>query len=350
MIKINARSPFYLDVDAQGTIEPPTTQTIQVECSTTHNTGLDVGNTIYELNTEETGTVTIAISGNDVPIRYKVEWNGVEQTDTKFIGLNTFDGALLLAGVPQADIATASPSNKTRTLTFNKTASTPTLVKITASAPLENDQYSLTFSCPVAPVVIDTNTQINIWFDGSGSMNGTLPPLQAMVANELKSCLIQFYGNDSAKYDQYVQVRSFVWERTFQEGFKEPDVAGATKVWNFVFQDEATSVYMNYTFDNQIRTKAFEEDILAARTMLSSNPSGYVIPVIFQVQAFPEFKKFLKAVEDGEGRYTLPYNLTDLSNRIKFYYDVQQNNYTANYYRDLVIQAVNDLGFSITCP
>ena len=352
MIKINARSPFYLDVDAEVNIEPPTqqTQTIQVECGSTHNTGTDVGDTIYEFNTEETGNVSIAISGNDVPIRYKVEWDGVEQSDTKFIGLNTFDGALLLAGVAQSDIATASPSNKNTTITFNKTTSTPTLVKITAFAPLPNDQYSLQFTCPVAPIVIDTNTQINLWFDASGSMDGTLTPLQIMVATELKDCLVQFYGNDSAKYDEYVKVREFRFERTFKRAFETPDVAGATKVWNFVFQDEASLVYMDYTFDNQIRTTEFETDITDARSILSSNPSGYIIPVIFEVQAFPEFKKFLQAVENGEGRYTLPYNLSDLSNRMKFYYDVQQNNYTANYYRDLVIQAVNDLGFSITCP
>ena len=363
MIKINARSPFYLDVDAaEGAalpppIEPPaqTTQTLQVTCGTTHNTGLDVGNTIYELNTEETGTVSIDIVGNDVPIRYKVEWDGVEQVDTKFVGLSDFDNQLLLTGVAQADIDTANPSNKTRTLTFNKTTSTPTLIKITALAPLVNDQYSLTFSCPTAPISIDTDTQINLWFDSSGSMDETLAPLQAMVAGNLKDCLIQFYGNDSAKYDSLVRVREFSSEFGFERARQQPDVAGAAKVWNFIFQDEATTSYMNYTFDNQVRTGGYETDITFLRKALASNPTGRIVPVFFQVQHTflgVEYKKLMEAVENDDGRYEPPFNLSDLSSKVKFYYDIQDGvTYAANptYYRDLIIQAVNDLGFSITC-
>ena len=364
MIKINARSPFYLDVDAaEGAalpppIEPPTqqTQTIQVTCGTTHNTGLDVGDTIYELNTVETGTVGIAIVGNDVPIRYKVEWDGVEQVDTKFVGLSDFDNELLSIGVAQSDIATASPSNKTRTLTFNKTTSTPTLIKITAIAPLVNDQYSLTFSCPTAPISISIDTQINLWFDATSSMTETLAPLQAMVAGNLKDCLIQFYGNDSAKYDSLVKVREFSNEFGFERAKQSPDVAGAAKVWNFVFQDEATTAYMNYTFDNQVITGNYKTDIRFLRKALADNPTGYIVPVFFQVQHTHlgvEYKKFMQAVENDDGLYTPPFNLSDLSSEVKFYYDVQDGiTYAANptYYRNLVIQAINDLGFSITCP
>ena len=362
MIKINARSPFYLDVDAaEGAalpppIEPPaqTTQTLQVSCGTTHNTGTDVGNTIYELNTVETGNLSIVITGNDIPIRYKVEWDGVQQADTKFIGFNDFDGALLLAGVQQADIATASPSNKTTTITFNKTTSTPTLVKITALAPLVNDQYSLTFTCPTAPISINSDTQINLWFDDSGSMFETLAPLQEMVAGNLKSCLLQLYGNDSAKYDELVKVKLFKEERMFLQAATLPDVVGATKVWNFVFQDEAMTIYKNYHFSNQILEPAYVEDITALRAVLLNNPTGYVVPVFFQVKTYhEEFKSFLKAVEIGEGKYIPPFNLQDKAGEVKFYYDVEDGTtYASNptYYRDFIIQAVNDLGFSITCP
>jgi hypothetical protein len=362
MIKINARSPFYLDVDAtEGAVLPPpieppaqTTETLQVSCGTTHNTGIDVGNTIYELNTVETGNLSIVITGNDIPIRYKVEWDGVEQTDTKFIGLNDWDGALLLAGVAQSDIATASPSNKNTTITFNKTTSTPTLVKITALAPLVNDQYSLAFTCPVAPISINTDTQINLWFDNSGSMDGTLAPLQDMVAGNLKSCLLQFYGNDSAKYDNLVQVKLFNNERGFIAGATLPDVVGATKVWNFVFQDEAMPVYKDYIFDNQIRKQAYDDDMSNLRKVMLNNPTGYVVPVFFQVVAWhQEFKRFLQGVQNGEGRYFAPFGLADKTSETKFYYDVEDGvTYASNpaYYRDLIIQAVNDLGFTITCP
>ena len=185
-------------------------------------------------------------------------------------------------------------------------------------------------------------------------MDGTLAPLQDMVAGNLKTCLIQFYGNDSAKYDSLVKVRLFKGERMFREAASLPDVAGATNVWNFVFGDEATSIYMPPSFDNQIRTQYYEGDIANLRSVLLNNPTGYVVPVIFQVKYhWDEYKKFLQAVETGEGRYFPPFNLEDKTSEVKFYYELEDGITYANnptYYRDFVIQAVNDLGFSITCP
>ena len=185
-------------------------------------------------------------------------------------------------------------------------------------------------------------------------MDGTLAPLQDMVAGNLKTCLIQFYGNDSAKYDSLVKVREFKGERMFREAASLPDVAGATNVWNFVFGDEATYIYMATYFDNQIRTISYEEDIANLRSVLLNNPTGYVVPVMFQVQSYlNEYKKFLQGVENGEGRYFAPFGLADKTSEVKFYYDLEDGITYANnpnYYRDFVIQAVNDLGFTITCP
>jgi hypothetical protein len=42
-------------------------------------------------------------------------------------------------------------------------------------------------------------------------------------------------------------------------------------------------------------------------------------------------------------------NLADLKDQVKIYYDITPAS-TSLYYRDLVIQAINDLGFSVTCP
>jgi len=359
MKKINARSPFFLDVDAETNIPNPTspTQTIQVNCGDTYNTGLDVGDTIYEFSTPETGNVQIEVSGNYVPVKFVVEWDGVEQVNTGYIGLNTIDFALLLSGVQQSEINTGNPSTKNTTLTFNKTTQTPELIRVTATAPLVNDEYTLTFNCPEPPaVVIEQTTQINIWFDNSGSMNSTLSPLQSMVAGNLKSCLVQFYNNDGAEYDKYVQIQQFAYERTFEVAASQPTVQGATNCINIIFQDEASLIYHSGNpFSDQFMTTAYELDVVALRNVFTNNFKGYVTPIIFQVQSatFPQFKQLLQAVETGQGRYSQGYGLEDYTDRVKFYYDVQNGvSYNSNptYYRDKIIQGINDLGFSITCP
>jgi len=77
----------------------------------------------------------------------------------------------------------------------------------------------------------------------------------------------------------------------------------------------------------------------------------------FSSFATADYKNFLQTAQYGilspNSNYPLPYNLSDLTDRVKFYYDVQQGiTYASDptYYRNLIIQAINDLGFSITCP
>jgi|11_taG_2_1085331.scaffolds.fasta_scaffold03026_4 hypothetical protein len=356
MIKINARSPFYLEADI-GDIPPPTspTKTIQVQCGDTYNTGIDVGNTIYEVSTSETGTMTIDVTGNDVPVKFIVEWDGVEQVNTGFIGFDQYDQELLLAGVQQSEINTGDPSNKTTTLTFNKTSVTPELVTVKAIAPLANDDYSLVFNCPQPQaVVIERNTEINIWFDSSGSMVSTLSPLQSMVENNLKDCLVQYYDNDPDRYDTYVRTRNFSDERTFKIAATLPTIAGATNVINLIFQDEAKVVYHYSTFDAGFRKPTYDSDITNLRNVLSSNPIEYITPIIFQVEFYESaFKDMMQAVENDYGQYSGSFGLKDFNQQVKFYYDLEDGkSYSThpNYYRDYIIQAINDLGFSIVCP
>jgi hypothetical protein len=355
MKKINLRSPFYLFTGQPETTPPIAPQTIPLSCGDTHNIATDVGVVTYQFDTLETGNVDIDISGNDTPIKFTANWDGNSIT-TGYIGLDSFDTELLAAGVPAGEINTANPSNKNTTLTINKTASNPSLVEVVVDAPLVNDAYSITVNCPTSPpVVIEQTTQINIWFDSSGSMNSTLSPLQSMVANNLKSCLVQFYNNDGAEYDKFVQVKSWADERTFNVAGYEPDVLGATNVINLVFQDEAQPVYHPNTFvfnPNATPTGTYTTDITNLRNKLSSNPTGYITPIIFQVEGFDAFKSMMETVENSLGAYSGNLGLFDYPN-VKFYYNLQDGvSYSSNpnYYRDYIIQAFNDLGFSITCP
>lgn len=359
MDKINIRSPYYLTTE-DTPVTPPTPiapQTIQLNCGDTHNTGLDVGNVTYEFNTTNTGDVDIVISGNDVPVKFTVEWDGNTQT-TEYIGLDTFDAQLLAEGVPQSEIATGDPSTKNTTLTINKTAANPSLVKVNALAPLINDSYTLTVNCPAPPpVVIVQTTQINIWFDSSGSMNATLSPLLGMVQNNLKSCLVQFYNNDSAEYDKYVKVRNWPDERTISRVSFEPDVLGATNVINIIFQDEGQIIYHPSTSSfTGTQSSVYLTDIQNYYNIINANSGGYISALIFQVEfsspAYTGFKGLMQAVENGTGLYAGTNGLFG-QNNVKFYYDIQDGvSYSSDpdYYRDFIIQGINDLGFSITCP
>lgn len=153
MLKINTRSPFYLTANSESApvVVPPTApvQTIPVACGDTYNTGTDVGENIFEFDTSEVGDVFITITGNQVPIRFVADWDSNE-VDTGYIGSSDYNQLLLDANVDVADINTASPSNKDTIITINKTTATPTLVTVRAYAPLVNDDYELTFTCPVA--------------------------------------------------------------------------------------------------------------------------------------------------------------------------------------------------------
>jgi len=340
-------------------------QTIQVNCGDTQNVGTDVGVMTYQVNTPETGNFVVNISGSSVPQKFTLKWNGNEAT-TNYIGSDTYDADLLNAGVPQGEISTANPSNKISNLvTIAKSTSTPTLVELVVDAPLVNDEYSVSFTCPVTPaVVIEQTTQINIWFDSSGSMNTTLQPLLDMAAGNLKACLIQFYNDDSAEYDKYVRVSgNNEWqdERTFNRALQPPTVVGATNVINIIFQDEASPIYYDSFNPDFQRKPAFNTDIITLRNALNNNPTGYITPIFFQVKvgigAYTEFFDFMKIVQNGQSNgsnnYAIPYNLSDLSDRVSFKYDILQGiTYASNpnYYRDLIIQSINDLGFSITCP
>ena len=157
MLKINTRSPFYITGNSEDApvVVPPTAplQTIQVDCGDTYNTGTDVGENLFEFNTSEVGTVTLSITGNEVPIRFVSDWDGNE-ADTGYIGSSDYDAQLIAANIDPADINTANPSNKNSIITINKTTATPTLVTLRAYAPLVNDDYEVTFSCPT-PVVAD---------------------------------------------------------------------------------------------------------------------------------------------------------------------------------------------------
>jgi hypothetical protein len=349
-------------------IPPIEPQTLQINCGDTVNVGNDVGVVTYQVNTPETGVFSVDISGSEVPAKFTLKWNGNEAT-TNYIGLDIYDQDLLDAGIPIGEIATGDPSTKaSNSVQITKATQNPELVELIVNAPLVNDSYSLDFNCPVSPPVqIIPTTQINVWFDDSGSMSGTRPRLLDMVNNELKPCLLAYYNNDEAAYNKFVSVRDYggpsydnpdYWE--YNERFPivmawEPDVEDATNCINLVFQDEVGGTYQFSGNANPSYISAsWKYDIAEFKNVINNNETGYVTPVLFQIATYTyeyAFGRFLDFIEYGEGAYApSEYNLKDMADKYIIKRDLIPSNPNPNYYRDKVIQVFNELGLNITCP
>jgi len=135
---------------------------LNVNCGDTINEAAFTGQKVYNIKDvgDKIGDVKIAFKdfSSDIyansllratPVKFTLEWNNTTQT-TGYIGDSVFDSDLTANGVAPADINTASNSNKdfNTELTINKTAPTPSEVKIIAETPLVNDRFSFTINCP----------------------------------------------------------------------------------------------------------------------------------------------------------------------------------------------------------
>ena len=216
--------------------------------------------------------------------------------------------------------------------------------------------YEVSFT-ELEPVEIDENTEINIWFDNSGSMNSTLTPLQNMRDGILKTCLLPFFNNDEQLYNTNVVVKNFTppsanVERTFLVLNTTGTTQNITKVINLVFQDEAQSNYHpnTATFDiNATRTSTYDTDINNFRNTLSLLSLGYYSGVVFRVNTGPNtyegFRQFLVAVRDGLGQYSGQNGLSDKS-EVTFVEYVNAAD-TPTYYANQIITALNTLGYNL---
>ncbi len=205
-------------------------------------------------------------------------------------------------------------------------------------------------------VVIDDKTEINIYFDNSGSMSSTEAPLNTMATTILKNCLLPFYNNDSALYDSRVKVLNMSQvgypERSYGCMARTGTTINITKVINLSFQDEGSAIYHGGTgwTNTQTRTNTFNSDITLLRNNINNNPVDYILGEIFQVETtttgqFAAFRTLLESVDGGLGQYTGAYGLSDKT-EIHNTYGVTPGS-TPQYYMGLIITAINNLGYSI---
>lgn len=204
---------------------------------------------------------------------------------------------------------------------------------------------TLTIDNTIPDLTINVDTHIYIYFDSSGSMNSTLTPLQSMRDNLLKARLLPLYNNDEEAYDAQVVVQNFGDEQTFDQ----LQIGGATPEGNVIvllFQDESNDygVGIGQSF-NGSRTATYDTDIAAFRTALAGYAANYYRAVIFQVEPYAGFKDFITAVKDGTGNYSGSNGLSDKT-EIGYVFDVQDGG-TDVYYLNLVVAALEDLGFTL---
>lgn len=198
--------------------------------------------------------------------------------------------------------------------------------------------------------VIDFQTEINIWFDDSGSMDETLAPLEEMKDTILKNALLPIYNNDEVLYDEKVQIL-YMGSETIEEystyeacilcAAKQKTTSSTSRVINLIFQDES-SPYDEYFFNPDYRTTDYEDHVTVLRNVLTTDSSVY--SVIFQVEGYEQFKQFLQTTQNCLGAYTGIYGICDLP-RLEIDYDVISGD-ISSYYLNLIVNKLRELGFS----
>jgi hypothetical protein len=213
---------------------------------------------------------------------------------------------------------------------------------------------------------ITESTEINIWFDNSGSMNSTLTPLQEMRDDLLQACLLPIYNNDISLYNEKVKVlemsnppeweyferfiKCLSTERNFQ---RTPD-SSVTLVINLTFADES-DVYgygqgdEGIPFNNLNRTTTYDSDVTILRNVLSTityTIKGTAFRVNTGPNTWPGFRGLTEATFVNTGVYSPPYNVSDYSGDFNYSLDVVGGS-TASYYLGLIQSSLTSLGISL---
>jgi hypothetical protein len=208
-----------------------------------------------------------------------------------------------------------------------------------------------TSQVPVAPpATLDSTTALNIFYDGSGSMDQVLPTLQTMANTILKPCLLPFYNNNSTLYDQRVRVISISDERTIQWlGRAVPlNPSGANKVVNMTFANEVMPIYtpVGFTITNP-PTADYITDINFTNSQLSANIRSITYRITYTSSPWgPLYEQLMNAVYTGTGSYGGDMGLS--TNPYSTLIDNVDENGNAQYFANKVIEGLNLIGYNLS--
>jgi hypothetical protein len=228
---------------------------------------------------------------------------------------------------------------------------------------------------PIVPPTpqIDATTEINIWFDASGSMDSTLTPLQTMQSTILQACLIQLYNNDVALYNEKVKVltmddevvngistyEAFVLCLSAERNIDRTLDPNTNLVINLAFADESNAYGYGGggAFVNTTRTAFYDTNVAQVKTnQVSATNQNYSIKgCVFRINTgpntYPGFRSLVQATFVDEGVYSGVNNLSTEKAANIYDYDLDVTaGSTAVYYKDKVVAALNNLGINLSCP
>ena len=198
-----------------------------------------------------------------------------------------------------------------------------------------------------SPVLrVDSNTEINIFFDTSGSMDTSLAPLQQARDTLLANLLVPFYDNDMAQYNQRVTFIEISDELPFQWAQTVGSSADVTKVINLLFTDENSPYSQMSSPQGQLLT-----DLTDLRSVIDGTPNdAYYRMVHFAVLGTPDYQTNVPKVYNG----TAPFDTLNLAD----YVEAEKvrlvtgiiNGSSAQYYSAHILDAINNLGYNLNNP
>ena len=233
---------------------------------------------------------------------------------------------------------------------------TPTPQPTLASTPNATPNPTPIGPTPTPTIVVNTETEINIFFDSSGSMNTTLSPLNTMRTTLLQNCLLPFYNNDVNLYNQRVTITSISNERAINWLATQPSDP-TYDVVNLAFADESNGAYeaAQPGVNGWINGSTLgNSDIALLRTNLNNatTPTSHR-GILFQVDTlsngsdfYTEYQAFVTAVFNGTGFYVGTAGLSDKT-EVSVNLDTVAGS-TPQYYLNQIIGAMNGLGYNIT--
>jgi hypothetical protein len=306
-----------------------------------------------------------------LPIMSAITETGATVTFTNSLGLSAVYVIDILNASTNLVVATYTQNNPGPTVTHAFTslgAGTQYITRVTVQIGGETRicPNTAAFETTANIPVITTITEINIWFDNSGSMDQTLAPLNTMRDTLLKDCIGPIYGYDplvpgsDALYNTRVKVLNmFDTGWNYNERFvqclatprnfdRAPDTT-VNQVLNLTFADESDDYGATTTFSNTVIAAQYATDIATLRTNFTASP--FIKGVAFQVNtgpgSYPGFRSLTQATFVNTGIYTPNANISNLP-AFTYELDVTAAS-TPAYYLTKVGEGLTTLGFAISC-
>ena len=352
---------------------PTASEQVTLNCGASHFQGADAGRKTYNVYSSGVGDFTITVSGDEVPCKFILKWNGTEQVDTGYIGSNKYDAQLLAAGVSGGDINTGATSTKNATLTFEKTLAYPNLIQLEVYSPLVNDEYTLTVTeCPTLDNPdFSRRTYVEVYnackdIGGQIQVRGTIAQLTYEInSDSLRNCIeasvkpgeVEYFNSTSAPESYNAVFFRYPYRQApfITERFADGRRFYSGNIFN-VFVEGAGYYYPKNGGSASTNTDMFEIMLRAMTRYLDITNSFYILYVIDPSTARFEYQdshRYLLEMLDIIKTTPAPLGLKELydNGRFKIVYNVERRVGDVAYYRDIAAEQLNNLngGFNLSC-